>query len=107
MARAITNSRRAHRWTAAEDALVGDENVTIHELIERLGGVRTLNAVRRRRQLLREGLTAETRAWGIDPQLLNRPARACSSCGREFAPTLRRRILCAGCYSGGDGGMAA
>ena len=42
-----------------------------------------------------------------DRPLPNRPARPCSRCGRTFEPTLKRRMLCKGCFSGGDGGGLA
>ena len=41
----------------------------------------------------------------LDPKL-NRPKRPCSSCGRRFAPTAKRRMLCRRCFeraSGPDG----
>ena len=33
-----------------------------------------------------------------DRRLPGRPERECSNCGRRFAPTLRRRLLCYGCF---------
>ena len=36
----------------------------------------------------------------------DRPERPCNACGRTFQPTLRRRLLCAGCYRD-DGNSAA
>ena len=42
-----------------------------------------------------------------DSMLPDRPEKQCSNCRRSFAPTLRRRMLCSVCYSGGDGGPMA
>ena len=42
-----------------------------------------------------------------DRSLPGRPERECSNCGQRFAITLRRRMLCARCYSGGDDGPMA
>ena len=33
----------------------------------------------------------------VDPRL-DRPKRPCACCGRSFAPTVRRRLLCSGCF---------
>ena len=41
-----------------------------------------------------------------DPRL-DRPKRPCACCGRRFQPTVRRRLLCAGCFgSASDSPMA-
>ena len=41
-----------------------------------------------------------------DPRI-DRPKRPCSRCGRSFKPTVRRRMLCAGCFgSASDSPMA-
>ncbi len=42
-----------------------------------------------------------------DRPLTGRPERPCSNCGRLFAPTLRRRMLCLRCFTGGDDGPLA
>ena len=36
-----------------------------------------------------------------DAKLEGAPERPCSRCGKRFQPTLRRRLLCAGCFTGG------
>lgn len=33
------------------------------------------------------------------------PPRRCAKCGRRFQPTVRRRMLCAGCYGNADSSM--
>lgn len=33
---------------------------------------------------------------------LDKPERPCARCGKRFAPTIRRRLLCYGCFSGAD-----
>ena len=33
-----------------------------------------------------------------DPRL-DKPKRPCARCGRRFQPTVKRRMLCAGCFS--------
>ena len=33
---------------------------------------------------------------------LDRPERACANCGKRFQPTIKRRLLCNGCWKGGD-----
>ena len=35
---------------------------------------------------------------GADRVLEDKPLRECARCGREFKPTLVRRMLCIGCY---------
>ena len=42
-----------------------------------------------------------------DRALPGRETRPCSNCHRPFVKSLRRRILCARCYSGGDDGPMA
>ena len=45
---------------------------------------------------------ADEPAAGLaDRPLADRPERSCSNCGRSFAPTERRRMLCEGCYTRG------
>ena len=33
--------------------------------------------------------------------------RPCARCGRMFQPSIKRRMLCAPCFGGGDGGGLA
>ena len=40
-----------------------------------------------------------------DPPLKDKPERPCTRCGKSFQPTLKRRLLCAGCFRRGDAGM--
>ena len=42
-----------------------------------------------------------------DRRLSGRSERPCSRCGQRFAPTLRRRMLCAYCFHHGDAGPDA
>ena len=35
-----------------------------------------------------------------DPPLEDRPHRPCALCGTPFQPTVRRRMLCARCFTG-------
>ena len=37
--------------------------------------------------------------------LKDKPERACARCGRGFRPTVKRRLMCSGCFRRGDGGM--
>ena len=38
---------------------------------------------------------------------IERPERPCSRCRKMFQPTLKRRMLCAGCFNGDRGGLDA
>ena len=42
-------------------------------------------------------------ARGRDAKL-DKPKRPCAGCGRKFAPTVKRRLLCADCYKRADSG---
>ena len=102
-----TGGRRYCIWTDHEDALARNLEIPMAELAESLG--RTANSIYRRRLILEvEGRHLDGRAARTkDPPLLGRPKRKCSACGRMFQPTIRRRMLCSVCYSGGDGGPMA
>ena len=64
---------------------------------------RSVSSVRGRLDRLRG--TAEDRSKPAAPKF-EPQERPCSRCGRSFETTARRRMLCAGCYSGGhDGGL--
>ena len=58
-------------------------------------------------QQLRAVTLERVPGYHADRLLPNRPEKPCSNCGRSFAPTLRRRLLCDSCYRGGDGGPMA
>ena len=36
-----------------------------------------------------------------DPEI-DKPERPCSRCGKRFQPTVRRRVLCDGCFKAAD-----
>ena len=38
-------------------------------------------------------------------RLKDKLERSCTRCGKSFHPTLKRRLLCAGCFRRGDAGM--
>ena len=40
------------------------------------------------------------REYVTDKPDRRRPKRSCSCCGKFFQPTIRRRMLCAQCFSG-------
>ena len=42
-----------------------------------------------------------------DRPLPDRPERPCSRCGKTFQPTLKRRMLCVGCFARATGGDEA
>lgn len=51
------------------------------------------------------------RGWSTDPPLRVKPddpaspkvpKRPCARCGNPFQPTVKRRMLCLGCYKGAD-----
>ena len=47
-------------------------------------------------------LSKETVAAHIDPVDPTRPERPCARCRNIFQPTLKRRLLCRGCYADDD-----
>ena len=102
-----TGGRRNRVWTDHEDALARNLEIPMAELAESLG--RTANSIYRRRLILEvEGRHLDGRAARMkDPPLLGRPKRKCSACGRMFRPSIKRRMLCAPCFGGGDGGGLA
>ena len=40
-----------------------------------------------------------------DRPLKYKPERPCARCGRRFRPTVKRQLLCSGCFRRGDAGM--
>ena len=42
------------------------------------------------------------RARGGGETAIDKPERPCSRCGKQFKPTVRRRMLCASCFGNAD-----
>ena len=53
-------------------------------------------------QAIHKGPMAGTQRGRPGDPALDRPERPCAKCGKQFQPTVRRRLLCGPCFNGGD-----
>ena len=56
-------------------------------------------------RLIAEFGPRKRRGRGSGDAPLDRPERPCARCGHSFQPTVRRRVLCHGCWKGGGDGL--